>query len=180
MASRLKDPGFAHSADAGFACRVRLPVDAQSGPDGQDAAGRAGPSRIDQDQPADLRRRAPGCPADHAVKVVPKPPYHIQALDTLQIFVLGTLPDQNIAGPYPVEADGTITLGPAYGSIKVSDLTLSEAKEAIVEHLKNILTAPKSRSAWPKSWPAADRRGARQALTAPSIWGPTAASTWPA
>ena len=77
-----------------------------------------------------------------AVKVVPKPPYHIQPLDTLQIFVLGTLPDQNIAGPYPVEADGTITLGPAYGSIKVSDLTLSDAKDAIVEHLKNILTAP--------------------------------------
>jgi polysaccharide export outer membrane protein len=77
-----------------------------------------------------------------AVKVVPKPPYHIQPLDTLQIFVLGTLPDQNIAGPYPVEADGTIALGPAYGSIKVSDLTLNEAKEAIIEHLKNILTAP--------------------------------------
>ena len=77
-----------------------------------------------------------------AVKVVPKSPYHIQPLDTLQIFVLGTLPDQNIAGPYPVEADGTIELGPAYGTIKVSDMSLSEAKEAIVEHLTGFLTAP--------------------------------------
>jgi polysaccharide export outer membrane protein len=77
-----------------------------------------------------------------AVKVVPKPPYHIEPLDTLEIFVQGTLPDQNIAGPYPVEADGTIMLGPAYGAIKVSDLTLAEAREAIREHLEGILTAP--------------------------------------
>ncbi|HVU88635.1 MAG TPA: hypothetical protein VHD36_15045, partial [Pirellulales bacterium] len=58
-----------------------------------------------------------------AVKVVPKPPYHIEPLDTLEIFVLGTLPDQNIAGPFPVEADGTVMLGPAYGAIKVSGMT---------------------------------------------------------
>ena len=77
-----------------------------------------------------------------AVKVVPKPPYHIEPLDTLEIFVLGTLPDQNIAGPYPVEADGTIMLGPAYGAIKVSDLTLAEARDAIRKHLEGILTAP--------------------------------------
>jgi polysaccharide biosynthesis/export protein len=77
-----------------------------------------------------------------AVKVVPKPPYHIEPLDTLEIFVLGTLPDQNIAGPYPVEADGTIMLGPAYGAIKVSDMTLAEARDAVRKHLEGILTAP--------------------------------------
>jgi len=77
-----------------------------------------------------------------AVKVVPKPPYRVEPLDVLQVFVLGTLPDQPIAGVYPVEADGTIMLGPAYGSVKVSSLTLAEAREAISEHLKNQLTAP--------------------------------------
>ncbi len=77
-----------------------------------------------------------------AVKVVPKPPYHIEPLDTLEIFVLGTLPDQNIAGPYPVEADGTIMLGPAYGSLKVSGLTLAEARDAVKKQLEGILTAP--------------------------------------
>ena len=77
-----------------------------------------------------------------AVKVVPKPPYKIEPLDTLEIFVQGTLPDQNIAGPYPVEADGTIMLGPAYGAIKVSGMTLAEARTAVREHLEGILTAP--------------------------------------
>jgi polysaccharide export outer membrane protein len=77
-----------------------------------------------------------------AVKVVPKPPYHIEPLDTLEIFVLGTLPDQNIAGPYPVEADGTIMLGPAYGAYKVSGLSTAEARDAIRKHLEGILTAP--------------------------------------
>jgi polysaccharide export outer membrane protein len=77
-----------------------------------------------------------------AVKVVPKPPYHIEPLDTLEIFVLGTLPDQSIAGPYPVEADGTIMLGPAYGAIKVSGLTLAEATDAVREKLEGVLTAP--------------------------------------
>ena len=77
-----------------------------------------------------------------AVKVVPKPPYHIEPLDTLEIFVLGTLPDQNIAGPYPVEADGTVMLGPAYGAIKVSGLTLAEARDAIKKQLETTLTAP--------------------------------------
>jgi protein involved in polysaccharide export with SLBB domain/beta-lactamase regulating signal transducer with metallopeptidase domain len=77
-----------------------------------------------------------------AVKVVPKPPYHIEPQDTLEIFVLGTLPDQNIAGPYPVEADGTIMLGPAYGAIKVSGLSPAEVRDAIKNQLKGILTAP--------------------------------------
>lgn len=77
-----------------------------------------------------------------AVKVVPKPPYKVEPLDVLQVFVLGTLPDQPIAGTFPVEADGTIMLGPAYGSVKVSGRTLAEARELIAEHLKVQLTAP--------------------------------------
>lgn len=77
-----------------------------------------------------------------AVKVVPKPPYHIEPLDTLQIFVLGTLPEQPITGPFPVEADGTVMLGPTYGAIKVSGLTLAEARDEITKHLRNFLTAP--------------------------------------
>ena len=84
----------------------------------------------------------PGCPVDRCREGRSQASLSHPALDTLEIFVLGTLPDQNIAGPYPVEADGTIMLGPAYGSIKVSGPDLGEAKDAIIEHLKNILTAP--------------------------------------
>ena len=142
MRNRLDSPRFAVSVDAGLSRRVRLPLDAQSGPDGQDAAGRAQSPRIDQDQPADVRDRAPGCAADRCREGRSQASLSHPASGYVADLRAGDLPDQNIAGSYPVEADGTITLGPAYGSIKVSDLTLSEAKDAIVEHLKNILTAP--------------------------------------
>ena len=82
-----------------------------------------------------------------AVKVVPKPPYHIEPLDTLEVFVLGTLPDQSIAGPFPVEADGTIMLGPAYGAIKVSGLSLAEATRRSRPSWKESSRRRKSRSA---------------------------------
>ncbi len=74
------------------------------------------------------RVEAPDVLLIDAVKIVPKPPYHIEPLDVLEVSVLGTLPDQNIAGPHSVEADGTIMLGPAYGAIKVSGLWISEAR----------------------------------------------------
>ena len=99
-----------------------------------------------------------------ALKVVPKPPYHIEPQDILEIFVMGTLPNQNIAGPYPVEADGTLHLGPAYGRIKVSGMTLGEAQDAIYKHLAGtkekagILTAPEvAVSLDEKRWHAADQ-----------------------
>ena len=86
-----------------------------------------------------------------AVKVVPKPPYRIEPLDTLELFVLGTLPDRNIAGPYPVEPDGTIALGPGYGMIDVSGLTITEAHDAIKKQLEDVLTAPEVSVAFPNA-----------------------------
>ncbi|HVU86607.1 MAG TPA: polysaccharide biosynthesis/export family protein [Pirellulales bacterium] len=88
------------------------------------------------------RVEAPDVLLIDAVKIVPKPPYKIEPLDTLEIFVINTVPDQNIAGPYPVEADGTIMLGPAYGGVKVSGLSISEARDTIKEHLEQIIQAP--------------------------------------
>jgi polysaccharide export outer membrane protein len=72
----------------------------------------------------------------NAVRVVPLPPYRIEPLDTLFIQVTGVLPEQPIAGPYPVEPDGTVNLGLAYGSVSVVGLTIPEAKKAIETALK--------------------------------------------
>jgi polysaccharide export outer membrane protein len=77
-----------------------------------------------------------------AVHVVPKAPYHLRTLDALAIHVLGTLPDAPIAGVYPVELGGLVQLGPAYGSVKVDDLTVEQAEEKIAAHLKRSLRAP--------------------------------------
>ncbi len=77
-----------------------------------------------------------------AIKVVPKPPYKIEALDSLGVNVTGTLRDQPITGTYAVEPGGTLNLGPAYGRVKVSNLTLEEAAEAVYRQLNRILKQP--------------------------------------
>ena len=78
-----------------------------------------------------------------AISVVPKPPYHIGALDTLLIRVTGTPPDEPIDGIYAVEPEGTINLGPSYGSVTVAGMTLEEAKVALENLLKKTIKEPK-------------------------------------
>lgn len=77
-----------------------------------------------------------------AVRVVPKPPVKVQTLDVLQITVPPdyTFIEEPIAGPYPVDADGSVNLGPTYGRVTVAGLTLEEVREAVRKHLEGILT----------------------------------------
>jgi polysaccharide export outer membrane protein len=77
-----------------------------------------------------------------AVKLVPKAPYHIEPLDVVQIQVANPLIDQPIAGPYPVDPDGAVDLGPAYGKVLVEGQTMDEAQHTIETHLKSILRDP--------------------------------------
>ena len=65
-----------------------------------------------------------------AIRIIPLPPYRVEALDVLYVSgkpehgVRGRL---GLNGLYPVDPDGTINLGPAYGgSIRVADLTTDE------------------------------------------------------
>jgi polysaccharide export outer membrane protein len=78
----------------------------------------------------------------NALKVVPKSPYKIEALDYLAIQVSGTLRDQPITGTYAVEPGGTVNLGPSYGRVKVDGQTLEEAAETIYRQLSRVLKEP--------------------------------------
>jgi polysaccharide export outer membrane protein len=71
-----------------------------------------------------------------AVRTVPLPPYKIEALDVLLIQATGTLPNEPISGIISVEPEGTINLGPTYGSVRVAGMTMEEARAAIEKHLK--------------------------------------------
>ncbi len=71
-----------------------------------------------------------------AITVAPKPPYKIQPLDVLMISVPNAFPTDPISGLVPVDPDGTVNLGLAYGSVKVAGLTLNEARAAIEEYLR--------------------------------------------
>jgi polysaccharide biosynthesis/export protein len=76
------------------------------------------------------------------LKMVPLPPYRLEVYDVLQVRVVGTLVDQPIDGYYLVENEGTIDLGPAYGTLRVFGMTVPEAKTAILEQLQKILNRP--------------------------------------
>lgn len=74
-----------------------------------------------------------------ALRLIPKPPYHIEPLDALAIQVSDALPEQPIAGVYPVEPDGAINLLFNYGTVAVAGMTLEEARAAIEKHLRQYL-----------------------------------------
>jgi len=77
------------------------------------------------------------------LKMVPLPPYRIQQYDVLQIQAAGTLIDQPIFNLFLVEAEGTVNLGPAYGTVRVAGMSVDEATRTITRHLEGIgLAAP--------------------------------------
>jgi polysaccharide export outer membrane protein len=76
-----------------------------------------------------------------AIRMVPKPPYKIAPLDELFVQVSNPLTEP-ISGIYPVDPDGTITLGAAYGAVNVNGLTLPEARTAIINQLKKVVKEP--------------------------------------
>jgi polysaccharide biosynthesis/export protein len=76
------------------------------------------------------------------LKLVPLPPYRIDIFDVLQIRVMGTILDQPIDGFYLVEGEGIVTLGPAYGTVRVAGMTIEEATAALTNKLKEVLAKP--------------------------------------
>jgi polysaccharide biosynthesis/export protein len=70
---------------------------------------------------------------------VSMPDYVLEAPDLLLVEVLEALPGRPISGERLVRPDGKITLG-FYGDVYVAGLTLPEAKEKIILHLRKHLT----------------------------------------
>lgn len=74
------------------------------------------------------------------VKLVPKSPHKIETFDALLIRASGAFPDQPINDAYSVDADGSVNLGPTYGRIKITGLTIEEAEDEVRRHLQQILS----------------------------------------
>jgi polysaccharide biosynthesis/export protein len=77
-----------------------------------------------------------------ALRVVPLPPYKAAPLDTLLITVQNAPPPDTISGLYPIETEGTINLGPSYGSINVVGMSIEQITKAIEKQLEGILKVP--------------------------------------
>ena len=69
------------------------------------------------------------------LRLVPKPPYRGGVFDVLQITVAGTPADRPINNYYMIEAEGTINLGPGYGTVRLAGRTLGEIKQAVEKKL---------------------------------------------
>ena len=76
------------------------------------------------------------------LSLVPLPPYRIDIYDVLQIQALGTLTDQPIHDYYMVEPEGIVSLGIAYGTVRVAGMTIEEAAKAITRKLQVSLAQP--------------------------------------
>lgn len=66
-----------------------------------------------------------------AIHIVPRSPYYLRTSDVIAINILGTLPDAPVTGPYPIQPGGIVNLGPPYGAVKVTGLTVEQAQEEI-------------------------------------------------
>ena len=75
------------------------------------------------------------------LKLIPLPPYRAEVFDVLQIRA-NTPPDQPIDNYYMVEAEGTINLGPTYGSVRVAGMTIEEVRTALDKWLRQWLRDP--------------------------------------
>jgi len=76
------------------------------------------------------------------IRAIPNDPVRIEHRDKLTINVIGTLLGQDIQGTFPVDSAGEVSLGPAYGRLKVSGLTRPEAEEAVHKFLRRVLRDP--------------------------------------
>lgn len=88
-----------------------------------------------------MKKPVPTYPIPKEQHLTTMPDYVIQIPDILLVESPRSLPDQPIAGPHLVKADGKINMG-LYGQVRVAGLTVEEAKKAIEDHLsKDIVGA---------------------------------------
>jgi polysaccharide biosynthesis/export protein len=77
------------------------------------------------------------------LKLVPPQPYRAAVFDTLQIRAVGVLPAPNdIDGFFLIEGEGIVTLGPAYGRVRVAGMTVEQASAVITAKLKETFVKP--------------------------------------
>jgi len=69
------------------------------------------------------------------LRMVPRGPYKLSAMEVLQIEVSDTLPRQEIKGLYMISPEGKVNLGHSYGSVTVGGLTVDQAQLTIRNHL---------------------------------------------
>ena len=89
------------------------------------------------------------------LKLIPLPPYRAEVFDVLQIRA-NAPQDQPIDNYFMIQAEGTIDLGPQYGTVHVAGMTIDEIKIALDKWLRQFLNDPQpcDRRNWPSRYAA--------------------------
>lgn len=75
-------------------------------------------------------------------RLIPRGPYKAEVFDVLQIRATNTLVDQPVDNHFLIASEGTVNLGPAYGSVHVAGLTIAEIDKAVKKKLSEVLRNP--------------------------------------
>jgi protein involved in polysaccharide export with SLBB domain/HEAT repeat protein len=84
-----------------------------------------------------------------------KNPYRVRPGQALRIWAMPSLPGADINGPYVVDPDGNVVLGPEYGKVQVAGLSIDQVAEAIRKRLARMIKAPDvsvTPGGWEKDW----------------------------
>ena len=129
---------------AGGGCRaiVDHPEPRLVGPQTPPPIGEAVPTEKDKSSLPAYTVEPPDILLIDVLKVLPKPPYHIEATDVLSVEVEGTSDAAPISGRFVVDSSGQIDLGPRYHKVHVVGLTIDEATAAIRTFLLEIWRNP--------------------------------------
>jgi polysaccharide export outer membrane protein len=77
------------------------------------------------------------------IGAVPTAQTRLRPNDVIGVVVPNALPTAPITGPYTIGADGTVDLGPPYGTVKIVDLTTAAAREAIEKKVAEEVQKPR-------------------------------------
>jgi polysaccharide export outer membrane protein len=78
-----------------------------------------------------------------AISLVPKTPYKLRPLDTVSIFVTGLGQNEEIAGPFTIQPNGSIQLGVTFGTIQAAGSSAEEVQAALQTQLEQVYKEPK-------------------------------------
>jgi protein involved in polysaccharide export with SLBB domain len=131
---------LALAAGGGCQAIVARPQARLTGPQTLPRIGEPVPTEKDKSTLAPYIIEPPDILFIEAIRVVPKPPYHLQANDVVSIDMGPDLVDAVAPGRrdnrYVVSPSGRIDLGPQFGKVQVAGMTEDEATEAIIDKLK--------------------------------------------
>jgi polysaccharide export outer membrane protein len=84
------------------------------------------------------RVAAPDILLIQANRLVPKGPYKLEAMEVLQVEVVGAFKDQ-IKGLYMISPEGTINLGNTLLPIRVAGLTVDQTQASIADYIRKVV-----------------------------------------